>query len=68
MIRLIILVSALSSFLILPSFGQVYKNPKAAIPERAKYLMSKKTIAEKIGQMNMTSLKESLGSNIGYSS
>jgi len=66
MIRFLVIVAALSSFLSVPGFGQLYKNPNVPIPERVKDLMSKMTIEEKIGQMNMTSLKESMDSNIGY--
>jgi len=48
------------------TFGQLYKNQNVPVPQRVKDLMARMTIEEKVGQMNMSSLKESLQGNIGY--
>ena len=66
MIRKHVLIVALLSCTSFHSFAQLYKNPKAPVDARVKDLMARMTLEEKVGQMNMTSLKESLHSNIGY--
>ncbi|MET1057319.1 MAG: glycoside hydrolase family 3 N-terminal domain-containing protein [Pedobacter sp.] len=65
MIKKYILIVALSTASLKGS-AQLYKNSKAPVATRVKDLMARMTLEEKVGQMNMSSLKESLQSNIGY--
>jgi len=46
--------------------AQIYKNPKAAVKDRVADLLKRMTLEEKVGQMSMSSLRESLNSPIAY--
>jgi beta-glucosidase len=46
--------------------AQLYKNPKAPIKDRVADLLKRMTLDEKVGQMSMSSLNESLGSPIAF--
>jgi beta-glucosidase len=46
--------------------AQLYKDPKAAIKDRVADLLKRMTLEEKIGQMSMSSLRESTNSPIAY--
>lgn len=46
--------------------AQLYKNPKAAIKDRVADLLKRMTLEEKVGQMSMSSLRESVNSPIAY--
>ena len=46
--------------------AQLYKDPKAPVEARVKDLMSRMTLDEKVAQMNMSSLSESLSSPLAY--
>lgn len=65
-LKFYIFIVALIGSTSLQGFCQVYKNAGAPAAARVKDLLSRMTTEEKVGQMNMTSLKESLNSNIGY--
>lgn len=46
--------------------AQVYKDPNAPVEQRVKDLLSRMTLEEKVGQMSMSSLKNSLNNPIAY--
>lgn len=46
--------------------AQLYKDPKAPVQKRVTDLLQRMTIEEKVGQMNMSSLQESVKSPIAY--
>ena len=46
--------------------AQLYKNKNAPVEKRVADLLKRMTLEEKIGQMSMSSLKESTASNIAY--
>ena len=46
--------------------AQLYKNAKAPVNIRVKDLLSRMTLEEKIGQMSMSSLKESIDSKVAF--
>lgn len=46
--------------------AQLYKDPKAPVPQRVADLLKRMTIEEKVGQMSMSSLEESLKSPIAF--
>jgi beta-glucosidase len=66
MIRNYILIAAIVGTTSFQGFCQIYKDHKAPVAARVKDLMARMTLEEKVGQMNMTSLKESLQSKVGF--
>ena len=46
--------------------AQVYKDPNAPVDARVKDLLSRMTLEEKVAQMSMTSLKNSMDSTLAY--
>ncbi len=57
-----ILIFIVSLSLVFSSYAQLYKNAKAPIDERVKDLLSQMTLEEKVAQMSMSSLSESVNS------
>ena len=63
------LLTAILILLISSAFSveaQLYKNPKATIKDRVADLLKRMTLEEKVGQMSMSSLSESINSPIAY--
>src|ERR1700740_2305633 len=46
--------------------AQLYKDPKAPVEKRVADLLKRMTLEEKVGQMSMSSLRESLKDSIAY--
>jgi beta-glucosidase len=61
-----ILFSIISLTLSFSSPAQLYKNPKAPVDLRVKDLLSRMTLEEKVAQMSMSSLSESVNSPLAF--
>jgi beta-glucosidase len=46
--------------------AQLYKDPKAPVQKRVQDLLKRMTLEEKVGQMSMSSLSESVGNPVGF--
>ncbi|MCR8558352.1 glycoside hydrolase family 3 C-terminal domain-containing protein [Mucilaginibacter sp. BJC16-A38] len=57
----------LATFLsVIVANAQLYKNPKAPVEARVKDLLGRMTLEEKVGQMSMTTLKNSVTNPLAY--
>jgi beta-glucosidase len=54
------------SLLVTALRAQVYKDPQAPVAARVKDLLSRMTLEEKVAQMSMTTLKNSMDTSIAY--
>ena len=53
-------------FITATTCAQVYKDPKAPVEQRVKDLLGRMTLEEKVGQMSMSTLKNSMTNPIAY--
>ena len=61
-----ILIITLLLITSIQGFCQLYKDPRAPVAVRVEDLLSRMTLEEKIAQMNMSSLSESIHSTVGF--
>lgn len=61
----ILLTLAFSGVIYEKSFAQIYKDPKAPVEQRVADLLKRMTLEEKVAQMSMSSLRESMKGNVG---